>query len=622
MGQGLKKQKLRNTEYYDIQKIQDELYQKSIENKEFTNLMPLIASEENIKLAYRTLKTHNGSYTPGTDGITIKDISAMDEKEFVKIIRDKLDNYCPKRVRRVEIPKINGDKRPLGIPSITDRIIQQCILQIMEPICEAKFYESSYGFRPNRSTEHAIAASYKFIQNSNLHYVVNVDIKGFFDNVDHKKLMRQIWTMGIKDTKLLMIIKKMLKAEIQLPDGSIEQPKKGTPQGILSPLLANIVLNELDWWIASQWELQTEHMKRPHKKRYHENGSRNKWSEYNSLRGTDLKEMFIVRYADDFKIFCRNKADADNTLIAVEQWLGERLHLEVSKEKTGVTNLEKSSCEFLGLEIKVRPKAGKYVVVSHISHKAKNHIKKKLKTMLQDMRKPKNDWDLFQRIGEYNSTIIGIQNYYAVATMVSSDLSEIAFGLKKQLIKQELHCKKQGVWKNAYLQKRYGNSKQVRWSNGTPILPLAYAQHRNPMNKKRAVNQYTAEGRALIHKNLGVDVEVMRYMMRNPVIGRSVEYNDNRISLYAGQNGKCAVSGVKLEINNIHCHHKQPVKDGGTDEYKNLILVTETVHRLIHVTDPETIKNYLRQIKLDAKQMAKLNKLRCMAGNKEIISLS
>lgn len=160
--------------------------------------MNLVMDENNIKLAYRNIKKNSGSYTPGTDGKTIQDIAKMEETEFVLIIKKKLSNYHPKRVRRVEIPKVNGTMRPLGIPTIIDRIVQQCILQVMEPICEAKFHDYSFGFRPNRSTEHAIAASYKFIQNSNLHYVVNVDIKGFFDNVNHKKIAQTNMVTGNK----------------------------------------------------------------------------------------------------------------------------------------------------------------------------------------------------------------------------------------------------------------------------------------------------------------------------------------------------------------------------------------------------------------------------------------
>lgn len=119
--------------------------------------MNLINSRDNILLAYRNIKRNNGSPTPSTDGITIEDIGKLNEHDFLNIVRKRFKTYRPRPVRRVEIPKANGKTRPLGIPSIWDRIAQQCILQILEPICEAKFNKHSYGFRPNRSTEHAIA---------------------------------------------------------------------------------------------------------------------------------------------------------------------------------------------------------------------------------------------------------------------------------------------------------------------------------------------------------------------------------------------------------------------------------------------------------------------------------
>ena len=124
------------------------------------------------------------------------------------------------------------------------------MLQVLEPICEAKFHEHSYGLRPNRSTGNAIAQAYKNMQMSHLHYVVDIDIKGFFDNVNHGKLLKQLWTLGIRDKKLISVISTMLKAEV----AGIGFPEKGTPQGgIISPLLSNVVLNELDWWLASRW---------------------------------------------------------------------------------------------------------------------------------------------------------------------------------------------------------------------------------------------------------------------------------------------------------------------------------------------------------------------------------
>ena len=268
----LKRKKLRHAEYYDMTETTDRLYEESKEGKAFTNLMELIVSEENIKLAYRNIKHNSGSVTPGTDGKTIKDIEKMSENAFVQHVQNKLAWYKPKPVRRKEIPKPNGKMRPLGIPTIMDRIVQQCVLQILEPICEAKFFYRSNGFRPNRSAKNALAQCYQMINQQSLHFVVDVDIKGFFDNVDHSKLRQQMWNMGIRDKKLLCIISEMLKAPIAMPDKSVEIPMKGTPQGgILSPLLANIVLNELDWWIVSQWESMPT--KKQCKGRINKNGS-------------------------------------------------------------------------------------------------------------------------------------------------------------------------------------------------------------------------------------------------------------------------------------------------------------------------------------------------------------
>src|SRR5690625_1908068 len=181
----------------------------------------------------------------------------MKIKKIVSKIQRILLNYQPKKVRRVFIPKPNGDKRPLGIPSIMDRIIQQCFKQVLEPIAEAKFYNHSYGFRPLRSTHHAMARIQFLINQTKLHYVVDIDIKGFFDNINHTLLIKQLWNIGIQDRKVLKIISKMLKAEI---DGE-GKPTKGTSQGgIISRLRSNIVPNHLDRWVAGQWgSFETEY---------------------------------------------------------------------------------------------------------------------------------------------------------------------------------------------------------------------------------------------------------------------------------------------------------------------------------------------------------------------------
>lgn len=623
-----KKKKLRNAEYYDFQKIQDKLYTDSMQGRTFNRLVELIALPENIRLAYRNIKANSGSRTAGTDGRTIKDLEKMPDSKLVALVQRKLNWYEPQSVRRVEIPKGNDPKkkRPLGIPTILDRLIQQCVLQILEPICEAKFHEHSYGFRPNRSQEHAIALVYKNIQCSHYYYVVDVDIKGFFDNVNHGKLLKQMWTLGIRDKKLLSIVSAMLKAEV----AGIGFPEKGTPQGgIISPLLSNIVLNELDWWIASQWE------EFPMRKNYatntNPNGSENKGNKYKMQRDyTRLKEVTGVRYADDFKLFTRSYESAKRLFYAVTGWLKGRLGLDISPDKSKIVNLKRSYSEFLGLRIKAANHGTKekprYVVESHIREKSLDKIKLSVKKLIHDVEFPGNGKQAeHAAVSRFNSYVIGVHNYYSMATMVCHDLHELAFSVHKSLntrlgkrAKSAKHVKKNHIKYDIpdYIREKYGDSAQLRFIHGAALAPVGYVKHRNPMLKKRRINSYTPEGRELLHKMLGksIDVGIMHYLMQNPIPYKSIAYNDNRISLYCAQYGRCAVSGKKLGIGEIHCHHKVPKHLGGTDEYKNLIIVSSDIHRLIHATKPETMQKYLEQLKLDAKQLRKLKNLRKLAN--------
>ncbi len=608
-----KVQKLRNAEYYDFQKVQDSLYAQSKENRVFNKLMPVILKEENILLAYRNIKKNQGSRTPGVDGKTIRDLSKWQETELISYVRKRLIHYIPQPVRRVEIPKGNGKMRPLGIPTIMDRLIQQCVLQVLEPVCEAKFHERNNGFRPCRSAENAIAQAYKFIQCSNLHFVVDIDIKGFFDNVNHGTLLKQLWTMGIRDKSLLSILSAMLKAEV----AGIGFPERGTPQGgIISPLLANVVLNELDWWIASQWEtMPTRH---EYAMTIAPNGTESRSKTYRALQGTQLKECWIVRYADDFKIFCRKRSDAVKLFAATQLWLKERLGLDISPEKSGVVNLKKHYTEFLGIEIKVRKKGKQpdgtsdYTVYSGMTDKAYKAMKTKVQQHTKAMAHPVDTNAGSRAVDAYNAYVLGVHNYYQIATNVSLDMRKIAFLVKHELnARLSRYVQKSGDKLPSYISQRYGNSKMLRYVYGRALIPIGYLKHKNPMFKAKQVNRYTQEGRKAIHKNLaGVDLTIMRQLMKNPVTGKSIEFNDNRISLYCGQMGKCYVTKQQLELGHMHCHHRIPSSLGGDDSYGNLVLITDEVHRLLHATQESTIAFYMQKLKPDSKQLRTLNRLR------------
>ena len=612
-----KRTKIRYTEYYDLQKAFDNLYADSLKGKTFNGLMEIITSEENIKLAYRTIKGNKGSNTPGVDGRTIKDLARLSEDKFVSLIQRQFSWYNPRPVKRVEIPKPDGRTRPLGIPTIVDRIVQQSILQVLEPICEARFHDHSNGFRPNRGAENAIAQCCRMMQMQNLHYVVDIDIKGFFDNVCHRKLIRQIWEMGIRDKTLLCIIKAMLKAQIVMPDGERITPDKGTPQGgILSPLLSNIVLNELDWWVSSQWvDMPTRY---PFIHRTNKAGTEIKSHTYRALRRSKLKEMHIVRYADDFKIFCRSKTDAVRAFEATRLWLKDRLGLEISPDKSAVINLKKRYSDFLGFKFKVCKKGKKLTVCSHMSDKAMVKAKEKISDCVKAMKTPADKKGQHAAIHQYNATVAGMHNYYQIATHICEDFDTIGYGIKKQLGSRLKELTRRGKLERGFIKERYGKSKQLRFLNGHPVIPVAYIRTKDALHKKKSVNRYTPEGRDEIHENLGIDTNTMLWLMRNPAGSMTIEFADNRISLFAAQYGKCAVTGNPLSPHDVYCHHKIPKENGGTDAYGNLVIITEVVHILIHAVLPETINIYLKGLCLNKSQLAKLNKLRELAGNPAI----
>lgn len=572
-----------------MQKIFDKLYKQSVNGKSFTKLMEVIAKENNIKLAYRNIKANDGSRTGGTNDKTIMDIMSMETEDYVRYIQARLKNYEPHEVRRVYIPKGDtGKTRPLGIPTMEDRLVQQCIKQVLEPICEAKFYNHSYGFRPNRSAKHAISRMYFLAQRNKLNYCVDIDIKGFFDNVHHPKLLKQLWALGIRDKNLLCVIKKMLKAPIE-GEGI---PSKGAPQGgILSPLLSNIVLNELDWWISSQWETKET----AHKYTLNDN-------KYKALRGSHLKEIFIVRYADDFKIMCRTKRDAKRTFLALKQWLKERLHLEISEEKSKIVCLNNEYSEFLGFKIKTREKNNKRVVTSHMSDKAK---KKTIKDLKEQVKRIKRN-PTVENVNRWNGMVLAKQNYYDSATLVSHDFSKIGYSLSKSLHIRLRNISSYGGTKSETFIKYYGEYNfRTQYIANIALFPIAGIKTKPPMNFSQDICDYTIGGRAKIHTNLfTVDIRILRSLLANPIQGQTNEYNDNRLSLYSGQGGLCRVSQIPLKLGYMETHHLTPRILGGGDEYKNLVYIHSYAHKIIHCTKKET---FLKYIKLLVKEIIYYN---------------
>ena len=392
----------------------------------------------------------------------------------------------------------------------------------------------------------------------------------------------------------------MLKAPIQ----GIGIPEKGVPQGgILSPLLSNIVLNELDWWIASQWGSL------PTKTTYSCD-----WSRYNNLRRTSrIKEVFIVRYADDFKLFCKCRSDAEKIFSATKMWLKERLDLEISPEKSKIVNLKKQYSDFLGFKLKLRPKKGKWVLKSHMADKAQKKCKENLRTAIKRIGREPNQWSVMR----FNAMVLGMHEYYKIATNVYLDFDRIAFDVRKTLLCRTKNHRSQTGLRSQAFQQFYGDfTGKIFNVEGLALFPINGVKTTPPMCFSPDICNYSEKGRAKIHElQKAVNPIILQKLMEHPIQGQSVELNDNRISLYVAQRGKCAICKEPLLLGEMEVHHITPQSSGGKDNYSNLMLVTGDVHKLIHATDPVIIQKYLDKLKNCKLNMAKLNKLRLLAGN-------
>lgn len=438
-----------------------------------------------------------------------------------------------------------------------------------------------------------MARSQFLINSTKLHHVIDIDIKGFFDNVNHAKLLKQMYDIGIKDKRVLRIVSKMLKAPIK-GEG---RPTKGTPQGgILSPLLSNIVLNELDWWISNQWET--------FKTNYTYSNQSGKCL---ALKKTNLKEMYIVRYADDFKIFTRDSKPAQKIFYAVKNNLKHNLKLDISMEKSQIINLRKRTSEFLGFKIKANKKKSKHVAHTFVIDKKLENIKNKLKDIIKEIQKSPTP----ATVNKYNQYVMGIKNYYRYATHVTIDFSKIAYQISKTLFnrlksigKYEIPIKPNETYKK-FNKNKYRTYKVC----DLYLYPLADIQTKNIMNFSQNVCNYTVEGRE--HTKLKVDITTEI----NKLMNKTYEYNpvelaDNKLSKYSAQKGKCAITGRFLYAEDVELHHIIPTSHGGTNEYSNLIAVHVEAHKLIHVTTHETIERYMNRLQLNVKQLDKLNKYR------------
>lgn len=334
-----------------------------------SQLLEEILSRNNMTLAYKKVKANKGA--SGIDGITVEEIDEYVKAHWVEI-REQIRKrkYQPQPVRRVEIPKPNGGVRNLGIPTVIDRIIEQAIAQVLTPIAEPHFSDNSYGFRPGRRAQQAIIKLLEYL-NDGYEYIVDIDLEKFFDNVPQDKLMTLVGKL-IHDPDTESLISKYLKAGVMV-GGQYEKTEKGTPQGgNLSPLLSNIMLNELD-------------------------------------KELEARKLRFVRYADDCVITVGSSAAANRVMHTITDWIERKLGLKVNMTKTKVTR--PSGLKYLGFGFWKDSKDGQWKARPH--QDAVSKFKRKLKELTR------RSWSIPMdlRIQKLNEVIRGWINYFKIGGM-------------------------------------------------------------------------------------------------------------------------------------------------------------------------------------------------------------
>jgi group II intron reverse transcriptase/maturase len=338
-------------------------------NEYKVKLLEKILEPGNLNLAYKRVKANKGSH--GVDGMAVGELLYY-LKQNGELIRQAVlkGTYCPKPVRRVEIPKSDGGIRLLGIPTVLDRVIQQAIAQVLSPIFEIKFSEFSFGFRPNKSAHQAVKKCKEYIE-AGYTWTVDIDLAKYFDTVNHDKLMRLV-SETIKDGRVLSLIRKYLKSGVMI-NGVVMDTGEGTPQGgNLSPLLSNIMLNELD----------------------------------SELTKRGLK---FCRYADDCNIYVKSQKAANRVMQSIAKFIEDKLKLKVNKEKSAVDRPWK--LKFLGFSF--------YHKKEGIGIRVHPKSVRKFKQKLRQITGRSNAMSMVYRMLKLKKLITGWINYFGIADMGS-----------------------------------------------------------------------------------------------------------------------------------------------------------------------------------------------------------
>ena len=590
----------------DLKTLQDFLYANSKQGKSFTGLLEAVESEVTIVTAIHNIKSNKGSKTAGVDKIKMDHYLQMPKEEVVAIVRKSLRHYLPKPARRVYIDKPGKtEKRPLGIPTILDRIIQECVRIVIEPICEARFYPHSYGFRPYRAQKHAISDICHTLNvpakpENKAVFALEGDIKGCFDNINHRILLRKLWKIGVHDKRIITLIRQMLKAGYVEYDLFLHSALGVQQGGIISPLLSNVYLNDFDWYMGRQYYEPVRNCKA-------------KGNDMARLKRRGVIPKFNFRYADDWIILTAKRQEAERLKKKLTKYFRYRLKLELSAEKTKVTDMRQEGAEFLGFVIRAEKPRTDVKDSANLVGKPYPNMKRlsakitKICQAIHAMKRMNTENDRVAQIQYVNSMIMGVAEYIKIS------ICSKAFSVMDNRIYISCHY----TWKRmypvassrvtvpldslsnlphrheGYMAKTHAIFCQGMWI-GVTMAFITHSQHEKfPMNQK--MTPYTAEGRRIYirqrknQKPLPMnrpsvnDADDLRMSAYKKSI-YNFEYFMNREYAFNRDKCKCGCCGVDLiDRTDRHCHHvNRRLPMDRINKVPNLAWVCGDCHQRIH----------------------------------------